>query len=383
MNPIGSDRYANDQPHPLRRRALKERAPPQDEAPRQFGDRHLDSLRTGLALAAALATLFTYEGNAQAPEPPYAGKQIRMVIANGAGGAYDAYARVLAMHLSRYIPGSPSIVDQNMPIAAGMQATNWAYAAAPRDGTVILATYNSLLAEPFYGNPAARYDPRKFEYIGSISKQQNICGTWYTNPVKTIAQAKEREVIVTATGSASDSAILPRILNAVLSTRFKVVLGYSSTGSRLAVERGEADGVCGLSWSTLKASTPHWVQNHLLNVLTQTGARPQADLPDVPLVVDLVSNPQDRQAIELLSFQQEMGRPFLMPPGTPKDMVMIVRRAFDATVRDPLFLADAERALLEVDPMTGETMEQLLKNAYAAPKAVLQRAVELHGAAVN
>ncbi len=165
---------------------------------------------------------------AQTSEPYYAGKQIRMVIANGAGGAYDIYARILATHLSRHIPGSPSIIDQNMPIAAGMQATNWAYAEAPRDGTVIVATFNSVLAEPLYGNPAARYDPRRFEYVGSVSKQQNICGTWHTSPVKTIEQAKTREVIVTATGSASDSAILPRVLNAMLGTKFKVVLGYSS-----------------------------------------------------------------------------------------------------------------------------------------------------------
>ena len=197
----------------------------------------------------------------QTSEPLYSGKQIRMVIANGAGGAYDIYARILALHLSRHIPGNPGIINQNMPLAAGMQATNWAYAVAPKDGTVILATYNSILAEPLYDNPAARYDPRKFEYIGSISKQQNVCATWHTNPVKTIAQVKTQEVIVTATGTASDSAILPRILNTVLGTRFKVVLGYSSSDSRLAVERGEADGVCGLSWSSSRSQAPNGPRN--------------------------------------------------------------------------------------------------------------------------
>jgi tripartite-type tricarboxylate transporter receptor subunit TctC len=344
-----------------------------------MGPKQLASLG---AIVAALATALD-PGRGKAAEQYYSGKQIHMVIANGAGGAYDIYARVLTTHLARDIPGNPSIIDQNMPTAAGMQATNWAYSAAPKDGTVVLATYNSLLAEPLYNNPAARYDPQKFEYVGSISKQQNICATWHTNPVRTIAQAKTREVIVTATGSASDSAILPRILNTVLGTKFKVVLGYSSTDSRLAVERGEADGVCGLSWSTLKASAPNWIQNRLINVMAQTGAKPQRDLPDVPLVVDLVSNPADRKAIELLSFQQEMGRPFLMPPGTPKDLVEIMRRAFDATMRDPLFLADADKAFMEVDPMTGETMGQIVKGAYATPRAALQRALELHGSAVN
>jgi tripartite-type tricarboxylate transporter receptor subunit TctC len=320
---------------------------------------------------------------AQTAPPLYSGKQVRMVIANGAGGAYDIYARILATHLSRHVPGNPAIIDQNMPIAGGMAATNWTYAEAPKDGSVILATFDSLLAEPLYGNPAARYDPRKFEYIGSISKQQNICATWHSNPVKTIAQAEMQQVVVTATGSSSDSAILPRVLNAVLGTKFKVVLGYSTSDSRLAVERGEADGVCGLSWSTLKASSPEWIQKRLLNVLLQTGTTPQPDLPDVPLLVDLVSSPDDKKAIELLSFQQEMGRPFLMPPGTPKDMVMVMRRAFDATMEDPAFLADARQAFLEVDPMTGETMERIVKDAYAMPKALMQRAVEMHGSEAN
>jgi tripartite-type tricarboxylate transporter receptor subunit TctC len=334
-----------------------------------------------IALAAGLAG--STAATAQTPEPFYAGKQIRMVIANGAGGAYDIYARILAMHLSRHIPGNPSIIGQNMPIAAGMQATNWAYAEAPRDGTVIVATFNSVLAEPLYGNPAARYDPRKFEYVGSISKQQNICGTWHTNPVKSIEQAKTREVIVTATGSASDSAILPRVLNAMLGTKFKVVLGYSTTDSRLAVERGEADGVCGLSWSTLKVASPEWTQKRLLNILLQTGATPQPDLPGVPLLIDLVSSPNDKKAVEILSFQQEMGRPFLMPPETPREMVAIIRRAFNDTVKDPLFLADAGKAFLEVDPMSGEQMAGILNNAYAMPKAYLQRAVDLHGSEAN
>jgi tripartite-type tricarboxylate transporter receptor subunit TctC len=309
----------------------------------------------------------------------YAGKQIRMVIASGAGGGYDAYARILALHLSRHIPGNPSIIDQNMPSAAGMQATNWAYSAAPKDGSVILATYNSLLAEPLYGNPAARYDPLKFEAVGSISRQQNICATWHTSPIKTLDQAKTREVIVTATGAASDSAIMPKILNTVLGTRFKVVMGYSTTEQRLAVERGEAEGVCGLSWSTLKASNPDWVRRDRINVLVQTGKTPQPDLRDVPVLIDLVASPEDKRVIELLSFPQELGRPFLMPPDTPKVLVSTIRRAFDETLRDPLYLADAEKALLEVNPVTGEAMEQALKQAYATPKELIQRAGELNG----
>src|SRR5262249_34257100 len=202
-------------------------------------------------------------------------------------------------------------------------------------------------------------------FNGVLCKQHNGCATWHTNPVKTIEQAKEHQVIVTANGTASDSYILPKILNAMLGTKFKTITGYATAEARLAVERGEADGVCGLSWSTLKTSNTEWVQKKLLNLILQTGAKRQADLPDVPLVVEVISNHDDRTAFELLSFQQEMGRPFLMPPGTPDELVAIMRRAFEETLKDPQFLADAERALLEVDPTTGAAMEQILRDAYS------------------
>jgi tripartite-type tricarboxylate transporter receptor subunit TctC len=344
------------------------------------------AVRTGLLFSVALTAVLagaTRSAAAQGPEPAYRGKQIRMVIGNTVGSSYDTYARVLAAHLPRHIPGNPTIVNQNMPVAASMQATNWAYEQAPKDGTVIAAVYNSVLPEPLYGNPAARYDPRKFEFVGSISKQQNVCGTWHTHQVKTLEQAKQHQVIVTASGSASDSAILPRILNAVLGTKFKVVLGYATQRARLAIESGEADGACGWSWSTLKTTAPEWTQQRLLNLFAQTGARRQADLPDVPLVTELVANPDDRKAIEFLSFQQEMGRPFLMPPGTPAPMVAVIRRAFDDTMKDPQFLASAQKALMEVEPMSGDEMQRVITNAFATPKALLQRALELHGGAAQ
>src|SRR5262249_6999106 len=174
-------------------------------------------------------------------------------------------------------------------------------------------------------------------------------------------------------------ATMPRILNAMLGTKFKIVLGYSPTASLLAVERGEADGICGMSWATMKAATPDWVQNNRLNVLIQVGAKPHPALPNVPLVFDHITNPDDREVVELLFFPQEMGRPFMMPPDTPKEFVAIIRRAFDDTMKDPAFLADGEKSLLEVDPLTGEEMEQILKRAYATPKALIERAGQFNG----
>src|SRR5262245_29725842 len=282
------------------------------------------------ALAITLAAVAT-EATAQ----DYAGKQIKMVVASGAGGGYDVYARFLARHLPRHIPGNPTIVSQNMPAASGLAATNWAYTIAPKDGTVILATYNALLDDPLYGSPVTRFDPLRFESVGSIAKQQTICATWHASPVRTIEQARQREVTVSATGASGDRATMPRILNALIGTRFKVINGYGTVESMLALERGEVDGMCGVSWSTLKVSNPDWVQNNRLTVMIQAGAKPQAGLSDVPLVIDQVANAEECRLIELLFFPQEMGRPFIMPPDTPKELVSTIRRAFDATMKDP------------------------------------------------
>jgi tripartite-type tricarboxylate transporter receptor subunit TctC len=317
---------------------------------------------------------------AQSANPYYAGKQIRMVIASGVGGGYDVYARFLARHLPRHIPGNPAIVSQNMPAASGLAATNWAYsAAAPRDGTAIVATFNALLDDPLYGSPVARFDPLRFAAVGSIARQQTVCATWHMSRIKTLDQARQQEVTVSATGASGDRATMPRILNALLGTKFKVISGYGTTESMLAVERGEVDGMCGVSWSTLKVSNPDWVQNDRLTIMIQAGARPQAGLPNVPLVVDQASNAEDRRLIELLFFPQEMGRPFIMPPDTPKELVNTIRRAFDATMKDPAFLAEARKSLFDVDPLTGEEMERILRQAYATPKELVKRAAEFNG----
>jgi tripartite-type tricarboxylate transporter receptor subunit TctC len=328
-------------------------------------------LMLGIGLVAA--------GPAFGQSADYKGKQVRMVIASGAGGGYDTYARVLSRHMPKYVPGNPNFVDQNMPGASGMAATNWGYKVAPKDGSVIVSTYNALLLEPMFGNKSAQYNPREFEWVGSISKQQNICMTWHTSPIKTIEQAKEREIVVAATGATGNAATLPKIVNAMLGTKFKVVGGYETTESRLAVERGEAEGICGLSWSTLKASNPEWTQNKRMNILLQTGDTRQAELPDVPTLIEKVQNPDEKKVLQILSVPEDMGRPFFMPPGTSKEQVAVMRKAFMATMKDKDFLVEAEKSHLEVDPMTGEDMQKSISEAYQAPKATVDRISELMG----
>jgi tripartite-type tricarboxylate transporter receptor subunit TctC len=332
-----------------------------------------------IAMLCGGAMLLAFGASAQTQDPAsfYKGKQLRMIIPAGAGGGYDTYARVLSQHLEKHIPGRPAIINQNMPGASGMVATNWAASVAPKDGTVIVGTYNTLLLEPLFGNPAVKYDPRELEWVGSMGKQQQICVTWHASPVKSIDQAKEREVIVSATGATGNSATMPKMLNAMLGTKFKVVTGYSTAESRLAVERGESEGICGLAYSTLKASNPDWVDNKRINILVQTGTKAQPELPSVPLLVNLAAKPDDKKVLEILAYPEEMGRPFFMPPGTPKALVNAVRRAFDATMKDPAFLADAEKSRLEIDPVTGEEMEEMIKQAFVTPHPQVQRALEL------
>jgi tripartite-type tricarboxylate transporter receptor subunit TctC len=337
-------------------------------------------VRSTSGVFAGILASVVIAGAAAAQTASYESKTLRMIIPSGAGGGYDTYARVLSAHLAKHLPGNPTVVNQNMPGASGMIATNWAASdAAPKDGTAILATYNALLIEPLFDNPQVKYDPRKFEWIGSISKQQQICVTWHTSPIKTIEQAKSREIIVSSTGATGNSSTMPKMLNAMIGTKFKVVTGYTTSESRLAVERGEAEGICGLSYSTLKASNPDWIVNKRINVLVQTGTKPQEGLENVPLLINLVSDANTKKVLNLLSYPEDMGRPFFMPPGTPKEYVAAMRKAFDETMKDPAFIADAKKSRLEIDPVSGEEMAELVKAAFETPKPLIAEAAKYKG----
>jgi tripartite-type tricarboxylate transporter receptor subunit TctC len=329
----------------------------------------------GLVLAAILAA--PTAGVAQ-PPPFYRGKQITLLIASGAGGGYDAYARTLARHMVRHIPGAPTIVPKNAPGAGGLIAANTLFANTKPDGLSFAALTNGAAMEPLFGERAARFDARKFGWIGSMGKLDNICVTWQGSPITRIEQARSREVAVSASGAGGNSAIMPRIVNQFLGTRFKVIGGYTEgSGVTLALERGEVDGVCGLSYSTLRTMRPDWFRDRKLNVLLQIGMKKLDALPDVPSALELIRDPTDRKVLELILIRQEMGRPFAMPPGVASEHIAILRRAFDATMRDPAFLAEAARLQLELDPLTGGDIETLLATAYGAPSAIVARAALL------
>jgi tripartite-type tricarboxylate transporter receptor subunit TctC len=336
------------------------------------------AIRRGIAFVAAAALLWPASSDAQTVEDFYRTKSITMLVGGGAGGGYDTYARIFARHMSRHIPGNPNIIAKNMPAAAGIAAASALYTTADKDGATIAAFTNGAAMDPLFGNAAARYDAQRFGWLGSIGKLQNVCATWHQSPVKTIDAARVREVIVAAAGATSNTAIVPRALNALIGTKFKVIAGYDTgAGLTLAVERGEAEGICGLSWSTMKASRPHWIRDKLLNIIVQMGLAKLPDLANVPSALDLVNDPESRQVLELILIRQEAGRPFAAPPGVPADRLAALRRAFDVTLGDAEFRADADKAQLEIEPLTAGEIETFLAKAYGAPRPIVQKAAAL------
>jgi len=334
-----------------------------------------------LALSAAVAAGFSGAATADAVGDFYKGRDLSFIVASDAGGGYDIYSRVFARTFNQHIPGQPSIVVRNMPGASGVRATNYLYNSAAKDGSEIGMIYNTNVLESLLGNASAHYDALKMGWIGSMGKLQNMCVTWHTSPVKTLDDLLQHPgLVVSATGATGNSATMPRILNDLLGTQMKVIVGYSTSGQRLALERGEVEGICGLGYSTLKASNPQWFTDRKINILVQVGLERDPQMSDVPMALDYVKDPKKKQTMELLLIRQEWGRPILTPPGVPADRLAALQTAFEATMKDPAFLKEAERAKLELEPLSAADITNLLHRAYAYPKDVVQAAAKLVGA---
>lgn len=303
----------------------------------------------------------------------YRGKTIEIYNGLGAGGAYWTYARSLAQHLGDHVPGKPNVVVKTMSGGASRVLANWLYNVAPADGIVFGGLHERMGLEPHINPQGIRFDGQKFNWIGSIAKQNSVCITWHESPIKTIDDAKKREVIVASSGAATTASIMPRMLNVMLGTRFRIIQGYEVAETFLAMERGEVDGMCGYGWASLKTQKPDWIENNRLNMLLQFSSSPHPEIPHVQTMIDLVGEGRDRQVLNILFGTQEMGRPYTAPPGVPMERVTALRRAFDATMKDPEFLKTAARSMLEVDPITGEEIEALLAELYGYSKEVTDR----------
>jgi predicted outer membrane repeat protein len=325
-------------------------------------------------LIAAVAAILPTMALGQTAEDFFKNASLSLYVGSGGGGGYDAIARLVARHMSRFLPGNPNFVIKNMPTAAGVASANFIYNSAPRDGSAILAAQNASLLLPLYDSPVAHYDPRKFEWIGSTDKQEAVCTTWIGSPIKTLADATKRDVPVAATGVSAGPGVYPKILNALFGTKFKVISGYDTGSMRLAVEKGEVEGICGLAWQTYKAISFDWIENKKLNVLVQLGLAKNAELPEVPLAIELLKDPADRKVLELIVLVQEFGRPFLAPPGVPADRMALYRRAFQAVLKDEQFRAESAKQRFSIEPLDDRQIEALLDRAYAAPKPIHDRA---------
>jgi tripartite-type tricarboxylate transporter receptor subunit TctC len=337
-----------------------------------------------VVLAAGLGGLLLVDASrAQTAAEFYRSSLISLYVGSGVGGGFDSYARIFAPHFRRHIPGSPTIVIKNMPGAAGLTSMNFIYGAAPRDGSAILASFNTVVLESLYGRDNAKFDPRSLAWIGSLGKQTGTCLTWNSTSIKTIDDARARQVLVGATGDGSTPVMYPKLLNAMLGTKFKIIVGYSTSGMRLAVERGEVEGICGVAWETHMASVPHWIIDKKVNFLLQLGLKASPHLRGVPLAIDLIRDPEDMRVFELLAIPQEFGRPIVAPPAVPADRLDILRAAFDETMNDKDYLVDLERSNQFSDPLSANEITSLVARAYAAPERVRARAAVFAGAAGN
>jgi tripartite-type tricarboxylate transporter receptor subunit TctC len=332
---------------------------------------------TGYRAVRRLAAVLAVFGGSEAFAADfYQDKQIRLVVSTPTGGNYDAFARLIALHMPKHIPGKPTMVVQNMGGGSGMTAANYMANQAQKDGTVIAGVHGSIPTNPLLSPENARYDANQINWLGSITKDNFVAYVWHTAPYNTIQELYTKQGIFggAAVGAASiDYAIVAKEM---LGLNLKIITGYgNSTEVKLAMEKQEVHGTFGNAWTSLTANEPTWLPEKKVKLLLQFGFQPHPEIPkDVPLFISLAKTDADRQALELLLARQEISKPYLAPPGTPADRVEILRKAFDATVKDPAFVADAKRGGLPVDdPMTGEQVAALTKRLSQTPKSVVER----------
>jgi tripartite-type tricarboxylate transporter receptor subunit TctC len=344
-------------------------------------DRHVAQRLTSrfprfLARAVAtcvLAALIGLTGSASLrAEDFYKGKTIYLMVGSAPGGGYDTYGRLVAQYIRNHIPGDPVIVIQNMPGAGSLVLTNHLAHVAPHDGTVFGAVNPLVSSQPLFYPKRARFDPRQFGWIGSVLRENHIGLARSDTGITSFDDVFKKELIVAGTGGATNS--YPLLTNAILKTRFKVVSGYKGTSNgMLAVERGEVGGLVGITWASAQATQSAALKSGKLHVFVQFGLQKHPDLPNVPWVFDYAKSPDDRAALKLILSNQEYGRPFITPPGVPDAVLGILRQAFDETMKDPAFLADAKKRNIDIDPVDGKAIQQLVDETYRSSPQIVDR----------
>jgi tripartite-type tricarboxylate transporter receptor subunit TctC len=310
--------------------------------------------------------------SAAGAEDFYRGKTIKLIVPSAPGGGYDSYGRTLAQYLTKHIPGEPAVVVQNMPGGGGLTGANWLFNIAPKDGLAIGLLQRGVPFYPFFGDKNAMFEPLKFNWLGSITAEAGAVTVFHTSKAQKMDDAFKSEIVLGGSGP-NDSETYPHLMNNTIGTKFRIVSGYkSNTETLLAIERGEVEGLSG-SWSSMKSNRPNWVKDKQVRPLVQIAKVRQPDLPDVPLIMDFVKKDEDRIMWTVALSMAQAGRPVAAPPGVPADLVKILRKAFNDTMKDPDFIADMERTRRDVSPETGESMVKLLEEVAAFPSATLSK----------
>lgn len=327
------------------------------------------------ALFALLCCALAGSAWAQPVADFYRGKTVNVWIGYGPGGGYDLSARVLARHMGRHIPGEPTLVARNMPGAGSLTLANWLYNVAPKDGLDFGIFGRTVPIDPLLGTKGAQFDALKFTWLGSTSNEVSTCVAWHDAPVRKAEDLFTRELTVGASGAASPSAVFPYLFNSIIGTKIKVINGYTTSATILtAMEAGELNGFCAWGWVPMKAMRADWIRDRKFNVLFQIGLAKHRDHQETPLILDFAKTPEDRALLEILVAPQVFARPFAAPPGIPADRAAALREAFNKTVRDPAFIEEAERMVLEPDLVDAAMLEGVLRKIYDAPTALLDRA---------
>lgn len=327
-------------------------------------------------VVALTLTLISFEAAAQDVAQNFRGKQIRMLIGSSAGGGYDLFARTIAAHWTKHVPGNPIFVPQNVPGALSLQVANNIFSIAPKDGTVIGAVNPQIVSRAILDSSAGRFDARQFTWIGSALREFQILVARTDAPVKSFDEAFQKELLLGGSGGATDT--FPIITNAVLGTRFKVISGYPGTREvNLAMDRGEVQGNGAITWASIKATMTEMLAEKRIRLIVQFGLKSHPELPHVPNALDYVKTAAQRDALLLLFATQEFGRPYIAPPGLPAPIATALQTSFMETMKDPSFLEDANRRGLDIDPTPSEEITALVRQLYATPPETVQRVREI------
>jgi tripartite-type tricarboxylate transporter receptor subunit TctC len=330
-------------------------------------------------LAALLVTAAAQAARAQSSDQAFAGKTITIYVGYTAGGSYDLYGRLISRHLGAHLPGRPSVVVQNMPGAGSLKAANYLYEVAPRDGTALGVVVESAALEQALANTAAQYDAAKFTYVGRVATSNNIFMMWHTAKVQSLEDAMRMPALLAGTGPGSIAETIPKLTNALIGTRFKLISGYpASTEAMLAMERGEVDGASS-SWAAVKVGKADWLRDKKIKIILQTTPERIPELPDAPCLGEIGNTPADKQVFALYASGSAIGRSLIGPPGIPAERVNALRAAFDAMVKEADFVADVQKINVELDPLPGAALAALVEKTLSLPPAVRDRAIEAFG----